>query len=130
MKSSLFLLATLAASATFAVPVAENVTFSQSGASATITYTLTESPAIVTLDIQTNVTGDVWASIGGENIVTGISAGSDVFAIVSNKATYTITWTPNRAWADHNQLANKTRAVVKRDKVRPEVCPGVVVSII
>ncbi|MBQ2630557.1 MAG: hypothetical protein IJG13_12865, partial [Kiritimatiellae bacterium] len=33
----------------------------------TIEYTLS-APAVVTLDIQTNACGDVWASIGGGNI--------------------------------------------------------------
>ena len=97
----------------FALPRAENVSFSQSGPTVTIEYTLSEPQAIVTVDIQTNVTGDAWASIGGANVVDGISAGSDAFKKVSGKDTYTITWTPNRAWADHNQAANKTRVVVK-----------------
>ena len=62
MKTSVLLFATLTAVTTFAVPVAENVTFSQDAKHVvTISYELTETPAIVTLDIQTNVTGDVWA---------------------------------------------------------------------
>ena len=71
-----------------------------------ITYTLSEAPAVVTLDIETNVTGDVWASIGGENIqhVTG-----DVNRKVSGKETYTITWCPDFSW--QGNLAN-ARAVV------------------
>ena len=105
--------AALLAAPLLALPCAENVSFSQSGPTVTIEYTLSEPQAIVTLDIQTNVTGDVWSSIGGANVVSGISADSDVFKKVSGKETYTVTWTPNRAWADHNQAANKTRAVVK-----------------
>ena len=112
MKLQSLLFVSLVASAAVAMPRAENVTFTQNGPTVAITYTLTESPAIVTLDIQTNVTGDVWASIGGENIVNGISADSDVYRKVSGKETYSITWTPNRAWADHNQTAGNTRAVV------------------
>ena len=112
MKLHTLLLASLVTATASAVPCAENVTFTQNGSTVVITYTLTESPAIVTLDIQTNVTGDVWASIGGENIVNGISADSDVYRKVSGKETYSITWTPNRAWADHNQTAGNTRAVV------------------
>ena len=112
MKLQTLLLASLVAATVSAMPRAENVTFTQNGSTVTITYTLSEAPAIVTLDIQTNVTGDVWASIGGENIVNGISADSDVYRKVSGKETYSITWTPNRAWADHNQTAGNTRAVV------------------
>ena len=32
---------------------------------ATISYTLSAADAVVTLDIETNATGNVWASIGG-----------------------------------------------------------------
>ena len=70
--------AVLFAAPLLALPRAEVTSFSQSGPVVTITYTLTDAPAIVTLDIQTNVVGDVWASIGGENIVPGVSADSDV----------------------------------------------------
>ena len=112
MKFSAVLLASMAVATASAVPRAENVTFTQNGSAVTITYTLAESPAIVTLDIQTNATGDVWASIGGANIVPGVSAGSDVYRKVSGKETYRIGWTPNRAWADHNQAAGRVRAVV------------------
>ena len=112
-KSHFFAVAALSAGAAFALPRAEVTSFSQSGSAVTIVYALTEAPAIVTLDIQTNVTGDVWASIGGENIVTGISADSDVYKKVSETGSHTIKWTPNRFWADHNQAANKIRAVVK-----------------
>ena len=53
MKTSVLLFATLTAAAAFAVPVAENVTFYQDNVNTvTITYTLTETPAIVTLDIS------------------------------------------------------------------------------
>ncbi|MBR2839094.1 MAG: formylglycine-generating enzyme family protein [Kiritimatiellae bacterium] len=112
MKTMPAIAAALLSAQLFAMPRAENVTFSQSGPTVSVTYTLSESPAIVTMDIQTNVTGDVWASIGGENVVPGVSAGSDVFRKVSGKETYSITWTPNRSWAGHNQSAGKTRAVV------------------
>ena len=105
--------AALSASSLIALPCAEVTSFTQDGSVATIAYTLTESPAIVTLDIQTNVTGDVWASIGGGNVVVGVSADSDVFKKVTGAGSHTIKWTPNRVWADHNQAANKTRAVVK-----------------
>ena len=104
--------AVLFAAPLLALPRAEVTSFNQSDPTVTITYTLSEAPAIVTLDIQTNVAGNVWASIGGENIVTGISADSDVYKKVTGAGSHTITWTPNRSWADHNQVPNKTRAVV------------------
>ena len=117
MKSSLFLLATLGTAATFAVPVAENVTFVQDAKHVvTITYTITESPAIVTLDIQTNVTGDVWASIGAENIVPGVTSTSDVYRKVTGTGTHSIQWQPYRSWPGEsvrdNLPAGKVRAVV------------------
>ena len=34
----------------------------------TISYTLANAPAVVTVDIQTNAAGGAWASIGGEAI--------------------------------------------------------------
>lgn len=99
MKTSVLLFATLTAAATFAVPVAENVTFYQDNVNTvTITYTLTETPAIVTLDIQTNVTGDVWASIGNDNIVPGLMSSSEANCKVSGSGTHTITWRPCRSW--------------------------------
>ena len=112
-KPRITVIVAMLAAAAFALPCAENVSFIQNGATVMVTYSLTETPAIVTFDIQTNVTGDVWASIGGENIVPGVSADSDVYKKVSETGSHTIKWTPNRSWADHNQAANKTRAVVK-----------------
>ena len=117
MKSSLFLLATLSTAATFAVPVAENVTFVQDAKhTVNITYTLTESPAIVTLDIQTNVTGDVWASIGTANVVSGVSPNSEAYRKVTGTGTHTIRWRPYRSWPGQNERDNlpagKVRAVV------------------
>ena len=105
-----------AASFADGTPEVSDVTMSQTSRNVvTITYRLSNGPAVVTLDIETNcvVNGETcWASIGGENI-QNFKPNSDVFKKVSGKETYTITWTPNRAWADHNQAASKTRAVVK-----------------
>ncbi|MBQ3287853.1 MAG: SUMF1/EgtB/PvdO family nonheme iron enzyme [Kiritimatiellae bacterium] len=117
MKTSVLLFATLTAAAAFAVPVAENVTFYQDNVNTvTITYTLTETPAIVTLDIQTNVTGDVWASIGNDNIVPGLMSSSEANCKVSGSGTHTITWRPCRSWPaddpEGNLPAGKIRAVV------------------
>ena len=113
MKSSIFLPAMLTAVATFAVPVAENTTFVQNAKHVVnITYTLTESPAIVTLDIQTNVTGDAWASIGTGNIVPGLSPNSEAYRKVNGTGSHTIQWRPYRSWPGDNLPAGKVRAIV------------------
>ena len=118
MKAPIFLLAALIASVvTFAMPVAENVTFSQDAKHVvTITYTLTEAPAIVTLDIQTNVTGDVWASIGAANVAPGVTSDSEAYRKVTGAGTHTIKWCPFRSWLGESERDNlpvgKVRAVV------------------
>ena len=117
MKTSVLLFATLTAVTTFAVPVAENVSFSQDAKHVVnITYTLTETPAIVTLDIQTNVTGDVWASIGSENIAPGVTADSEAYRKVTGSGTHTIKWRPYRSWLGASERDNlpvgKVRAIV------------------
>ena len=121
MKAPIFLLAALIASVvTFAMPVAENVTFSQDAKHVvTITYTLTEAPAIVTLDIQTNVTGDVWASIGAANVAPGVTSDSEAYRKVTGAGTHTIKWCPFRSWLGESERDNlpvgKVRAVVTMD---------------
>ena len=107
MKDRMILFSLMVAGAVFADPVVNAVTMEQADdRTVSVTYTLSEAPAVVTLDIETNATGDVWASIGGENIqfVTG-----DVNKKVSGKETYTITWRPDFSW--QGNLAN-ARAVV------------------
>ena len=118
MKHPISLLSALAAAAAFAMPEAENVTFTQDNVNiATITYTLTESPAIVTLDIETNVTGDVWASIGAGNIAPGVASGSAAYRKVTGAGPHTITWRPSRSWPSESDAGNvpgsRIRAVVK-----------------
>ena len=93
-----------------AVPKAENVAMAQSSSSeVTITYTLTAAPVVVTLDIETNTASGAWGSIGGEHIqrVSG-----DVNRQVSGKATYTISWLPDRDWPGNLVESGKARAVV------------------
>ena len=92
-KTTFPILAVAAAISAFADPVVQSVEMAQADdRTVTITYTLSESPAVVTLDIKTNATGE---SIGGENLqyVTG-----DVNKKVSGKPTYTITWRPDFSW--------------------------------
>ena len=117
MKASIFLLVALTTASAIAVPVAENVTFNQDAKHVvTITYTLTETPAIVTLDIQTNVTGDVWASIGTANVAPGVTSDSEAYCKVTGSGTHTIRWYPYRSWLGESDRDNipegKVRAVV------------------
>ena len=66
----------------------------------TITYTLSDAPAVITLDVQTNVTGDVWASIGGEAVWNAMG---DVWRKVGDGLAAgqsfngTITWHPDHS---------------------------------
>ena len=94
-----------------AVPEVGNVTMRQPSGTRTVTisYTLVNAPAVVTLDIETNVTGNVWASIGGEHVqrVSG-----DVNRLVSGKETYTITWLARRDLPDRVIAEGGIRAVL------------------
>jgi len=97
------------------VPSVSNVSLSQAvDRTVTITYTLANAPAVVTLDIQTNVTGDVWASIGGENIsgvLEGVPGG-DVWKVVESDGQHTITWRPYVSWPENRVPSGGARAVV------------------
>lgn len=108
--SALMIVAALAANAD--VPEVTAAAMTQGNdRKVTVTYTLSGAPAVVTLDIQTNVSGNVWASIGGENIqrVTG-----DCFKRVETEGSHTIFWRPDLDWPDHKiKLENGgVRAVV------------------
>ena len=69
MKKTMFGSAIVAASmfASAVTPEVTSVSMTQALDSrlVTINYSLQNGPAVITLDIQTNVTGNVWASIGG-----------------------------------------------------------------
>ena len=102
MKKTIAAFSLVSASVLLADPAVTSVTLSQADDhTVTISYQLSGAPAVVTLDIKTNATGNVWESIGGENIqyVTG-----DVNKRVSGKETYTITWRPDFSW--QGNLAN------------------------
>ena len=94
-----------------AVPEVGNVVMSQPSGTrtVTITYTLANAPAVVTLDIETNVTGNVWASIGADNMqrVSG-----DVNKMVSGNGSHTITWLARRDWPDRIVPTGGIRAVL------------------
>ncbi|MGI5868548.1 MAG: formylglycine-generating enzyme family protein [Kiritimatiellia bacterium] len=109
LASALVLLATASASA---VPVVSDVVVSQDNRRlATITYRLSSVPAVVTLDIQTNATDDVWISIGGAPLSAGVSG--DVFRRIDEvKDVYSINWNPLAAWPDQRTGPEGLRAVV------------------
>ena len=101
----------IAASATLhaAVPEVTGVTMVQDSTRlVTITYTLADASAVVTVDIQTNATGNTWASIGGEAIW---NATGDVWKRVET-GSHTITWRPDLSWPDHKIADGGARAVV------------------
>ena len=103
------LAAATSAAISAAVPEISGVTMAQ-GVSrlVTITYTFADAPAVITLDVQTNVTGDVWASIGGGAVW---NATGDVWKRVDT-GNHTITWRPDHSWPDHKIADGGARAVV------------------
>ena len=97
------------ATLTAAVPEVSDATMTQTADRlVTITYSLTDAPAVITLDIQTNNTQGTWTSIGGANIqnVTG-----DVWKKVET-GNRTIQWRPDLSWPDHKVADGGARAVV------------------
>ena len=77
-----------------------------------VTYRLANGPAVITLDIETNVSGNVWASIGDANIG---SLSGDVNRLVSGGDADTvrrIQWRAWRSWPGHSIPAGGARAVV------------------
>ena len=101
---------------TAAVPEISGATMAQSSSRlVTITYTLANAPAVVTVDVQTNVTGDTWASIGGDAVW---NATGDVWKKVGdgltegNSISGTILWRPDHSWPDHKIADGGARAVV------------------
>ena len=107
-----FALATaLSAHADATLPVVSAVTMQQiSSKNVTISYSLADAPAVITLDIQTNVAADVWASIGGEHIAS-FSDSSAVWKAVQ-PGVHTIRWNPSADWPDHAVADGGCRAVV------------------
>lgn len=96
--------ATVSSSSQAIIPEVSDVTMTQAAnRRVTVTYRLSDAPAVVTLDIQTNANTSAatddpgWTSIGGAAIC---NAQGDVWKKVSGKDTYTITWQPDRVWTD------------------------------
>ena len=96
-------------------PEVTSVVMSQDSVSrlVTIEYVLTNSPAIVTVDIETNavtVGGEtVWETIGGENI-QGLTG--DVNCKITADGTKRIYWRPDLSWNGRKVAAGGARAVV------------------
>ena len=115
-RSTILAALALSAAVTFAnVPEVTSVTMTQAPTRVvTIAYTLTEAPAVVTLDVQTNANtsaGDDdpgWISIGGEAVC---NAKGDVWKKV-DIGSRTITWRPDLSWPDHKIANGGARAVV------------------
>ena len=96
-------------------PVVSSVEMTQDPATRTVTITYSlDADAVVTLDIQTNATSGVWASIGGANIqyVSGAVFRKVTSADADAQGRYTITWHPDLSWPDHKITGNGARAVV------------------
>ena len=116
LASALVLGAGLAFADAVTVPTVSGVTLEQTGSrKMTITYTLNNGPAVVTLDIQTNYVNAAeetcWVSIGGEHIQR-VSFASDVFKIVTGDTVHTIKWEPDLDFPGHAIAAGGIRAVV------------------
>ena len=117
MKKVLFklgVLASAAASASLtladdAVPEVTSVTMTQiSHRNVKIDYTVANAPAVITVDIETNVTGGAWASIGPENFAN-LTGDANVLV---DKAAGTIKWRPDRSWPGHLIAAGGVRATL------------------
>ena len=99
------LTAATTATITAAVPQVTGVTMTQAsgGRTVTISYTLADAPAVVTLEVQTNANTSAaaddpgWTSIGGAAVC---NAKGDVWKKVQ-AGNRTITWRPDLSWPDH-----------------------------
>ena len=112
MKKSVAVTAGVIALSAMAVPEVSNVKIETFSSPMEISYDLSDD-AIVTVDIQTNVTGtaegDLFASIGGENQWYMMG---DVNGMVKKATGKRISWRSNKAWPWHKFAAGVLRAVV------------------
>lgn len=103
---------TTTATLTAAVPEVSGATMVQDmNRLVTITYSLADASAVVTLDVQTNYTENgatKWASIGGAAVA---NAQGDVWKQI-DAGSHTITWRPDLSWPDHKIADGGARAVV------------------
>lgn len=89
----------LAATAAMASPVATVTSVTQAAdLSVTVTYTLADGPAVVTMDVETKDANGVWKSIGGENVSGRYLPSGDVFKRVDGEGPHSFVWDPDYAW--------------------------------
>lgn len=118
MKAQFTLLSVLSAAAVaVAAPHVDQdeVVLSQDAATkmVSISYVLTGEPAVITVDIQTNLTSGGWVSIGAEKFT---ELGGEVNKLVTETdVRHVITWQPKRknAWPNQEIKNGGLRAVVK-----------------
>ena len=90
-------------------PVVSDVTYTQKNSRLLkIGYKLANQPAVITVDVQTNVTGDTWASIGPANFPS-LSGDVGVVVPVGDR---TVLWDVRTDWPDHVVEAPKFRIEV------------------
>lgn len=96
----------LAATAAMASPVATVTSVTQAAdLSVTVTYTLADGPAVVTMDVETKDANGVWKSIGGENVSGRCPPSGDVFKRVTGEGPHSFVWDPDFAWPGSDFVA-------------------------
>ena len=99
-----------AVTSAFATPTVTGTTIEQqSSRTVKIAYNLDED-AVVTLDILTNATADVWVSIGAENIT---HTWGDVNVLVKGAGPHTLYWAPEKSWTAQFNERYAVKALVK-----------------
>ena len=114
MKNTVFSVCTVFAAAAFAAgtPRVTGVSLSCDAETGLVKigYTLADAPGVVTFDVQTNVAGDVWASVGGKALA---GAWGDVNAYVEGvDAEHEIFWQPQVSCPGFDVSERSFRAVV------------------
>ena len=111
MKNLVIATAAIAAAtaAASAAPTVSDVSTTQANSQTVkVSYTLDEA-AVVTLDVLTNATGEVWASIGADNIKT---LWGDVNVLVQ-PGSHTLYWAPEKDWIEDHPGTYDVQAAVK-----------------
>ena len=116
MKLAILALTAATALASQALPVVDGVTWSQaSNGKVTVGYVLSGGPAVVTVDVQTNVSpSGGWASIGGAALYGGESGRvyGDVNKVIDADGPHSIYWNAPEAHSGVPSVAKGARAVV------------------
>lgn len=110
MKAIVMAVAAMSIITASATPTVTGTTIEQQGSrTVKVTYNLNED-AVVTLDILTNATADVWVSIGTKNIT---HTWGDVNILVKGAGTHTLYWAPERSWTAQFNEKYSVKALVK-----------------